>query len=167
MNQTTTLNGKLLHSIATRTDTAQRTMLLLATRERVRSNSDIQRTKNAMIRDGQKIVDADYNKFWEELQAAGVGSIVYGRKMKDGSKKADRFEWHYSLKSVGKAAIDGTDEQVESVNNVVQMPVKEVAQEAAQSKAIPLRKDFDVAIPANLTKEEAEYLIATIKRLTA
>lgn len=110
-NQVVTLNGAKLKQIAHASHTATVTMTSLALRERLRHSSDIVRTKNQLIREGEKIVDSDYMSMWEALQSEGVGSIVYGRK-----HKPDRFEWYYSLKQVAKAGLEGTNEEVEKIN---------------------------------------------------
>lgn len=193
ITQLTTLDGSKLKAIAHSTPTAEITVTSLALRERLRHSSDIQRTKSQLIRDGEKIVDADYMKLWKDLQDAGIGSIIYGRK-----GRPDRFEWHYSLKSVAKAALEGTNEQVSKLAGVranvqrkkpvkvIRRPQKVVAPVAAKptpkampvaapvlksSKLayIPLRNDFNVeiSVPSDLTKAEAEVLSNAIRRLSA
>lgn len=189
MTQTVTLNGKQLHGIAHASHTATVTITALALRERLRHFSDINRTKTQLIRQGEKIVDSDYSQMWKDLQAAGVGSIIYGRR-----GKPDRFEWHYSLKKVAKAALEGTNEEVQKLANA---PTKsksklvksksrpklyavEKADRAKQADSvnvgrglkmvcIALRKDFNVefTLPANITKDEASFISSYISRLSA
>lgn len=167
----TTLNGKQLHEISQKSHSAEVTLLSLAMRDRARSFSDINRTKAKLVKDGEKIVNEDYMQFWKDLQTAGVGSIVYGRK-----GNPNKFVWHFSLKSVAQVALDGNDKAVDArkpATTIVakkpkvilrkQQPVKQAAPVTAASDKViyvPLRKDFDIAIkiPGNISKEELATL---------
>lgn len=169
-----TLNGTKLKEIAHKSHTATVTATSLALRERLRHSSDITRTRSELARQGERIVESDYMQFWKDLQAAGVGSIVYGRK-----GKPDRFDWHYSLKSVAKACIDGTDVLATKVGNAVAIESKKETvvlrkKDAKNTKVVeidrlvyvPLRSDFDVEIkvPSDLTRAEAEMLAKALTR---
>lgn len=176
---TVTLDGAKLKAIAHKSHTATVTATSLALRERLRHSSDITRTRSELARQGERIVEADYMQFWKDLQAAGVGSIVYGRK-----GKPDRFDWHYSLKEVAKACIDGSDVKAFKTSHAA--PAKEepkaktvlrkaTAKEEPKAKAeldagrlvfIPLRADFNVEIkvPADFSKSEAEILASALSR---
>lgn len=188
--QTITLNGSKLREIAHANPTAIVTMTALAMRERLRHVSDIPRTKNHLKRQGEKIVDADYMKLWKDLEAAGVGSIIYGRR-----NVPDRFEWHYSLKKVAKAAIEGTNELVEKLDtnqkgNVIDMPKKkqsrpklseaEKSQRAKQAEEvktasgeklvyIQLRDNYDLELklPMDLNKDDVEIITRALNRHSA
>jgi hypothetical protein len=191
MQQQIVLNSDKLRSISHASHTAEVTITALAVRERLRHFSDITRTKNTLIRKGEKIVESDYLAFWKGLQEAGVGVIVYGRK-----GRPDRFEWHYSMKKVAEAALEGKDIMAERVSK--DMPVsrqtqakaaasrskqvipirtrKAVAVAATASPAkserfiyIPLRKDYSLefSVPANLSKDEVETISNALRRLSA
>jgi hypothetical protein len=170
-SQTVTLNGSLLKKIGHASHTAEVVLLDLACRERLRTFSDIPRTRNKLIRDGNKIVEADYMAFWKGLQDAGVGVLVYERK---GGPPA-RFEWHYSMKKVAKAAMEGTDEQVQKIvsDNVKQIkPVKKDTPKQAKAEkfvCIPLRKDFylEFNIPSDISKDEIQMIERTLRRVSA
>ena len=55
--------------------------------------------------------------FWKELEAAGVGSIIYGRK-----GKPNRFSWHYSLKSVAQSYFEfGESRHWEHLRNHIKL----------------------------------------------
>lgn len=161
-------SGAKLKAIAHKNDTATITAMSLRLRERQRHTSDITRTRSELARQGERIVESDYMQFWKDLQVAGVGSIIYGRK-----GKPDRFEWHYSLKSVAKACIDGSNIEpiksgaVKEETKVVKLALKEVqpepvtkAKEQSKTVYVPLRPDFDVefTLPVNLSRDEAEML---------
>jgi hypothetical protein len=177
--QSVTLDGVQLKKVAHASHTAEVTITALAIRERLRPFSDITRTKNQLVRNGEKIVEADYMNFWKGLQDAGVGVIVYGRK-----GKPDRFEWHYSMKKVAKAALDGTNEAVEKL----QIPAKEkpaqdkvVRKEKSETRStpkvhihnrmvfIPLRKDFclEFSVPSDLSRDEIQVIENALRRLSA
>lgn len=183
MQQQIVLNSQKLRTISHASHTAEVTITALAVRERLRHFSDITRTRNTLIRKGEKIVDADYVAFWKGLQDAGVGVIVYGRK-----GKPDRFEWYYSMKKVAEAALEGKDITAERVSGpklptqkLKTMP-KKVVQMASRPKNhtdssvrserfiyIPLRKDFNLefSVPTNLSREEIEVISNALRRLSA
>jgi hypothetical protein len=104
--QTLILNGAKLHAITTATSTAEVLMQALNQRERNREFIDINRFKMTLRRNGAKLVDKDLIAFWKDLEKEGMGSIIQGR-----NGKPTRFELHYSLKSIAKAGVDGTDEE--------------------------------------------------------
>lgn len=187
MTQTVTLDGSKLKQIAHASHTAEVTITALAMRERLRHFSDISRTRNTLVRNGEKIVEEDYMKFWKQLQDAGMGTIIYGRR-----GKPDRFEWYYSLKKVAKAAIEGTNESAEKVGgkgrsvakpkSVPQKLSKEEKQEKVQKAEvaptnngarfvyIPLRPDFDLELPVppkGYSPDEVEVISRALRRLSA
>jgi hypothetical protein len=193
MTQTVTLDGGKLKAIGHASHTAEVTITALALRERLRHFSDITRTRMQLVRNGERIVEEDYMKFWKSLEDAGVGVIVYGRK-----GKPDRFHWYYSLKKVAKAAIEGTNEEVEKVNvasktkakNFIR-PQKKAAKSNGSAKLsreekedkieqsevvpaasgrslyIPLRPDFDLEIPVppkGFSGDEVEVIGRALRR---
>lgn len=188
MNQVT-LDGAKLKAIAHKSKTAEVTALSLAMRERLRHSSDITRTRSELARAGERIVESDYMQFWKDLQAAGVGSIIYGRK-----GKPDRFDWHYSLKAVSKACIEGTDvsasklamhEEPVKVKSILRKANKAKGRMTADEKDmkssqagnvetvegnrlvyIPLRKNFhvEISVPADFSKDEADVLAKALSR---
>lgn len=105
-----TLKGTTLNQIATASDTAKTVTELLASRQRLRHVTDISRVRNDLVKDGSRIVDEEYMAYWKQLQTQKIGNIIYGRK-----GKPNRFEWHYSLKSVAQAALDGKDVNLEKI----------------------------------------------------
>lgn len=186
MNNQVVLNSEKLRSISHASHTAEVTITALAIRERLRGFSDINRTRNTLIRKGEKIVDSDYVAFWSGLQDAGVGKIIYGR-----NKKPERFEWHYSMKKVAQAALEGKDITAERVVHTKEKPARAPKKVTHLAKAtrkvqvtkpvvslvsrperilyIPLRKDFNlqVSIPSDLSKDEAEVIASAVRRLSA
>lgn len=158
---TVTLDGAKLKAIAHKSHTAIVTATSLALRERLRHSSDITRTRSELARQGEKIVESDYMQFWKDLQTAGVGSIIYGRK-----GKPDRFDWHYSLKSIAKACIDGQDvkatknQEIKAEPAKAQKEVKPDSSKSVQSVYVPLRNDFgvEIKVPSKMTKAEVEIL---------
>lgn len=104
------LNQDKLKAVVNASHTAIVTTLLLALRRRARDYSNLPATKDQLINMGEKIVDEDYKQYWQNLQDLGVGSVIYGRR-----GNPDRFQWHYSLKTVAKAAIEGKEAQVEAL----------------------------------------------------
>lgn len=187
MQTQTVLNSEKLRSISHASHTAEVTITALAVRERLRHFSDIVRTKNTLIRKGEKIIEADYIAFWQGLQAAGVGVIVYGK-----GKRPARFEWYYSMKKVAQAALEGKDVQAERVGGmnakapqkpllrptpkkVIHLKARHapkampVAPKSERFIYIPLRRDFNLefSVPSNLSKEEIRTISRALERLSA
>lgn len=170
------LDGSKLYNIAHASHSAEVTMTALALRERNRHFSDMGRTKTALIRAGEKIVDEEYRKFWHDLQRAGIGAIVHGRR-----GVPDRFEWYYALKMVADAALTGRDiianrqaaqeEEIEEPAKKLAKPEKRarMVRSAASSKPkekmvnIPLRKNFYLEVPADMTVEEWANVLANLQ----
>ena len=193
MNSMATLDGDKLKKIANASHTAQVIVNALSERQRLRHTSDIQRTKNALIRSGERIVESDYEQFWEDIQAAGAGSIIYGR-----NGRQDDFKWHYSLKNVSKAMLDGKDvkaeklsllnsdlkKEIKSTKTVLRKSTPKALLTAKQDEEkmgtfravknnhgdsmvyVLLRPDFEVEfkVPSDLTKEEVEVLTRALTR---
>lgn len=169
------LEGKLLKQVADANPTAGVVATSLALRERLRHFSDIRRTKMSLIKSGEKIVDNDYKKFWKDLEALEVGSIIYGRK-----GNPDRFEWHYNLKSVAAAAINGNDQEVERISKVpISKPttqltatrqIKLLKPEPSREKSmyIMLRDDFAVnfSVPGDITKKEIDLIVKALYQVS-
>lgn len=183
------LNSEKIRNVSHLSHTAEVVITYLSQRERLRAFSDITRTRNALIRMGEKIVDSDYLAFWKGLQDAGVGVIVLGK-----NKKAERFEWHYSMKKVASAALEGKDivasplsipNEPKTIKRV--SPVKRktvhmskaskafVTAKAPQPRGnervifIPLRKDYDLqfSLPQDLSKDEMALIQRYLSRLSA
>lgn len=108
----TTLNVVKASEIAHSNETALATMEELNNRQRNRKFLNIELIHKNLLRKGLKIVDADYMKYWKDMQEAGVGSIVYGRK-----GNPDRFACNYNLKDVAQVALGGG--KVEEIAPVV------------------------------------------------
>lgn len=170
MKQSITLDGNKLKAIAHRTPTATVTANSLAGRERIRHFSDITRTRSQLIREGQMIVDADYEQFWNDLQAAGVGSIVYGRK-----GKPNRFAWHYSLKSVAKSMLQGVDMKVNRQATVAEPQEVEAPEETQPDNVEQLTQKvtfvlsanrvMELRLPDNFSKTEADAVCTALRTL--
>jgi hypothetical protein len=184
------LNSVKLHSVSHVSPTAEVVMTALSQRERLRNFTDISRLKNSLIRDGERIVDEDYSAFWIGMQASGVGRLVFSKK-----GKQDRFFWHYSMKKVAQAALEGKNVKAERIDasaaqapsaqptantkkviklatkkpsTATQMPAAH-AQSPERMVLIPIRKDFclEFSVPSNLTKDEVETIGSVLKRLSA
>ncbi len=165
------LDGKLLKQVADANSTAEVVAMSLSLRERLRHFSDIRRTKMTLIRNGEKIVENDYKKFWKDLETLGVGSIIYGRK-----GNADRFEWHYNLKSIASAAIEGRDLELNRLNfnpskteEVKKSPVKLLVPEITEKNVyVMLRDDFSINmnVPSDITKKEIDLIVKALQEVS-
>lgn len=156
-----TLDGKYLKTIAHSSDTAKAVLKALAGRERLRHFSDIARTKAQLLAEGLKVIDSEYMQLWKDLQAANVGSIVYGRR-----GNPSRFEWHYNLKTVADTALSGKNAQAarldpnQPVSRAVITP--KAAQEAVPLPVKPLKSTIMAQFEESdtgLTESETETLV--------
>lgn len=66
----------------------------LASRERMRHETDTNRLKTYLKNEGEKIDDKEFDKYWKDADASELGSL----------DKKGRFRWHYNLKTVGQIA---------------------------------------------------------------
>jgi hypothetical protein len=82
-------------------ETAQQIAKTLASRERISHETDVERFKTVLVREGFKVVPEDFDKFFKDMESLGLGSLIYGR-----GKNPTRFRWYYSLKDVGYAAMN-------------------------------------------------------------
>lgn len=176
--QLVTLNGKQLKEITHKSRTAEVTMTALAMRERMRTFSDIPRTRAKLVKEGEKIVEQDYMQFWKDLQTAGVGVIVYGSK-----NRPDRFEWHFSLKQVAKASLEGVDQKTDVVSKpstilnrpkVIRRhsedkPAQQASMRSDRLVYVSLRKDYDVAIklPGDVSSAEVDTICKALARVAS
>lgn len=165
------LEGKLLKRIADANPTAEVVATSLALRERLRHFSDIRRTKMDLIKNGEKIVDNDYKKFWKDLESLGVGSIVYGRK-----GNPDRFEWHYNLKSVASAVIEGKDLELSRIDfksakkpEMIRTPIKLVKPSVTERNVYIMLRDgisLNLNVPSDLTKNEINLIVRALSQVS-
>lgn len=163
-----TLDGNYLQTIAQSSGTAKAVLKSLAGRERLRHYSDIARTKAQLLASGAKVVDSEYMQLWKDLQAANVGSIVYGRR-----GNPSRFEWHYSLKTVADTALTGRNLQAKRLDPNQPVSRAVVSPKAAES-AVPLPskptkssagRARDEEPADDLSEEEIETLVRTLVKL--
>lgn len=143
MSNTLGLNFKL-KAIAESTETAGATSSMLIERERNTPHADIGRVRSALVRDGARLVEADYMKFWQDLQDAGAGSIIYGRK-----GKPSRFAWHYSLRMIGQAMLtgkgkfEGVPKAEAQPEAVVEAPVAKTAKKKLSAGPVSIKMEND------------------------
>lgn len=69
----------------------------LAKRQRAHAFTDIRRYRAMLRNSGTQLNEHDYIQAWKDLQAAGAGRIVYGRR-----GKPTKFAWNRNLKDVVK-----------------------------------------------------------------
>ncbi len=87
-----------LKEVSQSSDVAKNVFSMLGQRERFRRRSDL---RGMFYELAGKVKNVNYDDFltvFENLQEAGVGRIVVGRK-----NNPDRFLWNYNLKDVAKA----------------------------------------------------------------
>lgn len=145
------LNGERLKSVAHATHTAEIVATALAMRQRGRNETNVTLFEQILMRSGEKIVHDEYIQFWKDMQSAGLGSLVFGRKGGD-----TRFMWHYSLKSVAKAMIEGNTIEIE------RLPSEKVVKKATPTRTKakrgrpPGRKNMVIAKPDNKMIKEPQ-----------
>ncbi len=169
------LNKEAIQKAAHASTTAEIVAEMLSKRERQRGSVNIPRTHMQLMYEGNVINDEDYNRFWLELEKAGVGRIINGR-----NKKPSEFRFDYNLIEVGKIAVKNNKNpnillrkapqnliKVEDSSKVLEQSTDKVI-EADTFIYIPLRDDYRVSIkvPRNLTKEESKIIAESLRRVT-
>lgn len=114
------LDKSRLSTLASSNETAAAIFKDSADRRRIRWVTNLPRYAVKLAHKGFKVVDADYENTWKELEAMGVGVIVRGR-----NGKPDRFKWNYSLKEIGTGAIH--PDQVGDIKSVEESKVEQPA----------------------------------------
>lgn len=151
----TALNQALLKDIANSSSTATSTMLFLGMRKRYRSSTTLSRVKRQLVHLGEKVVDKDYKSFWKQLEDAGAGHLVVGRK-----GHSTRFEWHYSLRQVAKSAIEGRATVLRPLNvKRSQEPVVETAIKQTTLLSIAVRPNLTLQVRLIGTANEKEVAL--------
>lgn len=117
----TALDAGKLKSIMNATTTSQIVMVALGMRKRNARKDvlNVDLLKDQLKRAGEKIVDEEYIKFWMDLQAAGIGAYIIGRR-----GNPNRFKCHYSIKEVTSVAIEGRYVPKKEVRHATSVPKK-------------------------------------------
>lgn len=184
IQETQVLQGTKLNQVATETATAHEVALSLAGRQRLRHFSDVNRMRVNLIRSGKQIVEKDYMTFWQGLEGMGIGTLIYPRS----KNKPVRFEWHYSLKAVSKAMVEGVDQAADKI--VFAKPKAKAAPKAAKTEVKTqkrrgrprLNKEFSqlkvmvllragrqaqLDIPSDFNEKEADKICKALKKASA
>lgn len=158
------MNTEKLRTIANSTPTAETVILSLATRERDRSELNLQRMKTQLLKSGEKVVDKDFAQLWLDLQSAGIGHVV----MKKG--KPNRFDWSYSIKQIARSLINNTPIELSRVESKAvikpkRVPKPEAPQVVIRRVFVQLKDNVSVqmAIPENITKAEFANLVKALE----
>lgn len=171
--QLVTVKGSELKKIANSTSTSEVLFTYLAMRERLSTVTDLVRTRQHLMAEGEKIIDEEYYRAFDDLEKGGYGVLVRGR-----GNKNDRFHWNYSLKAIGKAAVEGKDEEsplitrharktrTAKTKSQYKMKMKS-QQDAEQIQTVSNEFCITFKIPTTLTKMEAELIKSTVDRLVA
>lgn len=170
MTTNTEMNTSKLKEIAVKSKSATEVALSFIDRQRARPSTDIRRLKGMLARQGHRIDGAEYSQFWKDLQAAGIGSIIYGRR-----GNPNRFEWRYNLRKVAEAMLEGGETPKplpkpllappRASNEVLQRP----SLPSPDQKMIIVLSDgrhIDLTIPTNLSKAEATAIANAIAKVS-
>ena len=93
---------KKLKEVIHFSETAETVANALFMRQRMRNFTIIQNLKYELLNEGHRIIESDFDKFWEELERVGMGVIVYNQ-----SSRRNRFEWYYNLRYIIQAGMEG------------------------------------------------------------
>lgn len=95
------MNTEQLIKIATKNKTSEAIFTSWAVRERNTDEIDVMRTKNVLRGEGFKIVPEELTETLKELERAGFGEFKTDKR-----GYPNRFRFNYSLKEMGKAALE-------------------------------------------------------------
>lgn len=184
-----TLDGSKLMELSTRNSTTYSITKRLNDRQRLRKITDISRLKNDLIKSGERIVDTEYATYWKELQAQGIGNVIFGR-----NGKPNRFEWHYSLKNVAKSALEGVNVETKALPSAhmkrgrgrpkgfspkkkIEAPIIEQPPTIVSTQSTKTSNDkmifipcqgglhIEIKMPYNVTTNELDAVMAALKQL--
>ncbi len=149
------LNAASAHNITHSNETALATTEELKSRVRNRRYTNIEKTRKLLVQKQLKIVEGDYVQYWKDMQAAGFGSIIYGRK-----GNPDRFAWNYNLKDVASAGLASGD--------MADQPIPQIAPARAKKPGRPKGSKNRVQKAklrnATLSKRTVELLISELTK---
>lgn len=165
MNNVIQLDTIKLGGIAKSSGTATEVMLQLASRERNARNgfTNLLAFKAILLREGKKVDDNEYLKFWQDLEAAGIGNYIVGRR-----GQPDRFKWHYHVKDIAVSAIEGKPVEARPIFAAVKRVYKASKRPGRpRSRRGPGRpKGYSpVKAQGKLTKGQFNQLMKAIKSL--
>lgn len=153
-----TLNGKKMKEIGNKTPTAEVLATSLSLRQRTRHEINVDRTRMRLIREGEKITEKDYMQFWSDLQAENLGHIVLGRM-----GNYNRFIFHYDPIKIGKACLQGTDEQASEITPTTRRRAHNRRTTPLRvSRTTPLR--FTLDLPPTMDAAALKLILDTVKR---
>lgn len=139
----------------------------LASRDRMRHETDTNRFKTLLKNEGEKIDDKEFDAFWKAAQKIELGSL----------DRKGRFRWHYNLKTVGAVAIGKEPEGgLEKIGKKpVQTAVKRKvgrpsgstnkAPSVSTAKVAILFKDQLLYFPLGMSQQEADKLSQFVKSI--
>jgi len=154
---TDSVNRKGLQSFYNENPSAKAMLDHLASRERNRSATTVDRLLSSLIGDGNQLSRGDVVRVLQRLEELGCGRFISGRW-----GHPSRFQWSVGLVDVGRAAAG------EAVN-IEAAPANEADEppDDLLEHHFRLRKDLDVPLklPADLNPAEAARLAAFIQTL--
>ena len=137
---------------------------LLASRQRNRVKTSVDRLQMALANAGHDLARSDLIRIMCNLEEAGCGRFVMGRW-----NHPSRFEWDLGLIGVSRAAAGETDdiEELRGTEAEYEEEEEEEEEEEGLSHHYVLRREFTVQIklPSDFTGAEANRLAEFIKTL--
>lgn len=151
------VNTKALQSYYNENPTAKALFDHLASRERDRSTTTVDRLLSSLVGDGHQMSRGDVVRVLQRLEELGCGRFVPGRW-----GHPSRFEWEVGLTDVGRAAAGEAVKIEAAPENEPDEPQDDLLEHHFR-----LRKDLDVPfkLPADLNQSEAARLAAFIQTL--
>ncbi len=130
---------------------------LLARRERNRNNTTLRQVVRLLREEGKEANKESVAAVFRELQAVGVGQMVYGRH-----GNPNRFEWFAPLKDIAHLALG---EAMPKAPEPKPQPVREHMGEVADSITVT-GGGISIQIPVGVPEETLINVINSIKKAT-
>lgn len=156
------LKNEDIKEVAQTTPTSKVVFEALSKRVRFRDQTDLNKFRNDLLGEGQKIVDDEYMETFKKLQQLGVGILKLGR-----GNKPNRFKWNYNLKQVAKAAFDESQEVNELNSKPISRRMKKrlIRRGIKPTNVIKRPGKGPVSITVSLPVKKAERLLTFISKL--
>ena len=148
------MNVSTLTKVATSSRASEIVFKHLAGRERAAWTSNLGRLYNEVTANGTNLSREAFNKVFEDLQKAGAGTIVLGRR-----GGANRFVWSYNFRDAASQTLSS----LQAVKKTAAKALEAKPQAPAASSAKAEGTVIQITLPNGVSIEDIKALIELAK----
>ena len=146
------MNVSTLTKVATSSRASEIVFKHLAGRERAAWTSNLGRLYNEVTANGTNLSREAFNKVFEDLQKAGAGTIVLGRR-----GGANRFVWSYNFRDAATQTLSSLAATKKTAAKVLEAKTPAVSTKAEGGTVI------QITLPSGVSIEDIKALIELAK----